>query len=308
MYGIENQTGFKITGIRLQKVELLVENNNTVINNIDEAFFSETLDFDLEKETKFSALLQGAFNELEIRNPLIGKTVSFSLPYNLFLSALLPYDNSLLSQDILFELKWELSILFPNYQIDDYAIQYYEISKNEFLRSNLLFVAAIPRKFLRMLHNFCSKNKLKLKFVDYAHLASDRALSMNYANLSQGLALSIYYNSRVLSLIFYLDGKPFYFRIKKEVDASEIADLILNEINSSKFFNSHLFEFSSAFITGDDITDAGVKSLSKILHIDLTYFNPFKKLQVSPLLAGNKLFQDKFNSFSPAVGIAIRLA
>lgn len=308
MYGIENQTGFKITSSQLQKVELLVENNYAVVNHIDEAFFSEIFDFNLDKETKISALLQSAFNELEIRNPLNSKTVSFSLPYNLFLSALLPYDNSLLSQDILFELKWELSVLFPTHQIDDYAIQYYEISKNEFLKSNLIFVAAIPRKFLRILHNFCFKNKLKLKFVDYAHLASDRALAMNYSSLSNGSGLSIYYSSRVLSLIFYLEGKPFYFRIKKEVDASEIAEMILKEIEPCEFLNSRTLEFSSAFISGDDITEAGVNSLGKKINLDLIYFNPFQKLQTSPFLSENKLFKEKFNSFSPAVGIALRLA
>lgn len=308
MYGIENQTGFKITSLSLQKVELLVETNKTAINNIDEAFFNEPLNFDVQKETKFSALLQGAFNELEIRNPLISKTVSFSLPYDLFLSALLPYDNSLLSQDVLFELKWELSILFPHYQIDDYVIQYYEISKNEFLKTNLLFVAAIPRKFLQILHNFCSRNKLKLKFVDYSHLASDRALSLNYPNFSIGLTLSVYYGSRVLSLIYYLDGKPFYFKIKKDVDASAIVKNILMEIENSKFLNSPSLNFTSAFISGDDITEAASKTISKKINIELKYFNPFQKLQTSPELSENNLFKEKFNSFSSAVGIALRLA
>ncbi len=308
MYGIENQTGFKITGSQLQKVELLVQNNFAVIDQIDEAYFSETLDFTLGKETKISALLQGAFNELQVRNPIQSAVVSFSLPYNLFLSALLPYDNSLLSQDIMWELRWELSILFPTYQIDDFVIQYFEIPKNKYLNSNLLFVAAIPRKFLHILHNFCSRNKLKLKFVDYSHLASDRALGLNYANFSSGLTLSVYYGNRVLSLIFYLDGKPFYFKIKKEIDASEIVKNILKEIEPSVMLNSHPLDFESAFISGDDITEAACKAISQKININLTYFNPFQKLQTSPFLSENNLFKEKFNSFSPAVGIALRLA
>lgn len=308
MYGIENQTGFKITGSQLQKVELLVQNNFAVIDQIDEAYFSETLDFTVNKETKISALLQGAFNELQVRNPIQSNVVSFSLPYNLFLSALLPYDNSLLSQDILFELKWELSILFPTHQIDDYVIQYFEISRNEYLKSNLLFVAAIPRKFLHILHNFCSRNKLKLKFVDYSHLASDRALALNYADFSSGLTLSIYYGNRVLSLIFYLDGKPFYFKIKKDVDASEIVKNILTEIEPSATLNFHPLVFKTAFISGDDVTEASCRSISQKINLNLVYFNPFKKLQTSPLLSENNLYKEKFNSFSPAVGIALRLA
>lgn len=308
MYGIENQTGFKITGSQLQKVELLVQNNSAVIDQIDEAYFSETLDFTLGKETKISALLQGAFNELQVRNTIQSAVVSFSLPYNLFLSALLPYDNSLLSQDIMWELRWELSILFPTYQIDDYVIQYFEIPKNQYLNSNLLFVAAIPRKFLHILHNFCSRNKLKLKFVDYSHLASDRALGLNYANFSSGLTLSVYYGNRVLSLIFYLDGKPFYFKIKKEIDASEIVKNILKEIEPSAMLNFHPLDFESAFISGDDITEAACKAISQKININLTYFNPFQKLQTSPLVSENNLFKEKFNSFSPAVGIALRLA
>lgn len=308
MYGIENQTGFKITDSQLQKVELLVQNNFAVIDNIDEAYFSETLDFTLGQETKISALLQGAFNELQVRNPIQTAVVSFSLPYNLFLSALLPYDNSLLSQDIMWELRWELSILFPTYHIDDFVIQYFEIPKNKYLNSNLLFVAAIPRKFLHILHNFCSRNKLKLKFVDYSHLASDRALALNYANFSGGLTLSVYYGNRVLSLIFYLDGKPFYFKIKKEINASEIVKNILKEIEPSEMLNSQPLNFTSAYISGDDITEAACNSISQKINLKLIYFNPFQKLQSSPLLTENHLFKEKFNSFSPAVGIALRLA
>src|SRR3989337_2859291 len=129
MTGYENHAGFTLSGSKLQVVEITNQDEQFFLENVDEAYFNEPLNFEKDKETQISALLQGAFNELIIRKALKSNSVSFTLPFELFYTAQLPYDNTLLHQDIIDEFRWELSVLYPFAQVKDLVIQYIEIEK-----------------------------------------------------------------------------------------------------------------------------------------------------------------------------------
>ncbi len=307
MAGFENQAGFTLSNSKLQLAEVIYSDERFILNNVDEIYYNETLNFEKDKETKILALLQAAFNELLIKKPLQSSSVSFALPFELFNVIQIPYDNTLLHQDLIEEFKWEFSVLYPYLSTTDFVIQYFEIEKNNLIDQSSVIVIAIHRKYLQLIHNFCSNNNLKLKFIDNIHVASERALMLNYVSASRGLTMSVYLANKYFSLIFSIDGKPIYFKVIPLNDATEIPSLLLTETSSQKSFNISRNLIDNAYITGEEISETIIHTLNNALEIEFKYFNPFDKINAGPNLFGNKYYAEKFNSFSASAGIAYRL-
>ena len=320
MAGFENHLGFTISASKLQLVEIIYKEKQFTLDRVDEAYFNEQLNMEADKETKIDSLLQSAFNEILIRKSLKSSFASFALPFELFHIMQIPYDNTLLHQDLVEEFKWEFSILYPYVNTKDLVIQYIEVEKNNLINHNTIIVIAIQRRHLQMIQNFCKPNNLKLKFIDNIHTASERALAANYPHAARGLTMSIYISNKFLSLIYSLEGKPVYFKVLPLNDAGEIPLLLLNETTLQESFSDEdgskveyypkidRSAIDNAFISGEEISEAMIESLSNTLGIDLIYFNPFEKIKPDSELYTNKFYLEKNNSFSPAAGIAYRLA
>jgi Tfp pilus assembly PilM family ATPase len=320
MAGFENHIGITISGTKLQLVEIVYKDRQFILDNVDEAYFNEPVNLETDKETKIDSLLQAAFNEILIKKPLKSSSASFALPFELFHFMQVPYDNTLLHQDLVDEFRWEFSVLFPYISTKDLVIQYIEVEKNNLIMQNSMIAIAIQRKYLQIIHNFCRANNLKLKFIDNIHTASDRALTASYPSALKGIAMSIYLTNKFLSLIYSMDGKPVYFKVIPLNDAGEITSLLLNETSPHESYtagdwalpeNIHNINrniIDNAFISGEEISENMIQTLSSALGIDLTYFNPFEKIKPDSELYTNKFYLEKNNSFSPAAGIAYRLA
>ena len=67
MAGFENHIGFNISSSKLQVVEVNYVGDQFKLVNVDETYFNDQIDFENDRETKISALLQGAFDELLIK-------------------------------------------------------------------------------------------------------------------------------------------------------------------------------------------------------------------------------------------------
>ncbi len=308
MHNFENHAGFTFTSSKLQVVEVSFAEAHYTISNIDEAYFSEPLNFEKDKETKLTALIQGAYNELLIKRPLKSASASFTLPFELSYTMQIPYDNTLLYRDLIEEFKWEFSVLYPFLNPDDLVIQYIEVEKNDFIPYNTAIVFAVQRKNILLLNKFCESNNLQLRFIDNVHVASERALALSSSFLRKGLVLSVYFNNKFLSIMFTYDGKPVYFKTIPLNDAGEIPAYLLNETGGKENFKINKNLIQAAFIAGDDISAAIIESLNNALGINFIYFNPFEKIKPLPALSENKYYNEKYNSFSPSAGIAYRLA
>ncbi|MCJ7554036.1 MAG: hypothetical protein MUO34_09145 [Ignavibacteriaceae bacterium] len=308
MTGFENHAGFNISSSKLQVVEVIYEGEQFKLVNIDEAYFNDPIDLEKDKDTKISALLQGAFDELLIKKSLKATSISFTLPFELFHITQVPYDNTLLYQDMIEQFRWEFSVLYPYISTKNLVIQYFEIEKNAFNIMPSSMVLGIQRKYLQMLHSFCEKNNLKLKFIDNLHIAAERALSVCNALVYKGLTLSIYFNNRFLSILYAFNGKPISFKVIPLNDASEIIEHLLRETKPSPSLRVDRSQIEAAFICGDEISGSVVETLNKTLGLNFILFNPFDKIKPSQNLFDNKLYLEKYNSFSSAAGIAFRLA
>lgn len=308
MTGFDNHAGFNISSSKLQVVEVSHENDVFKLVNIDEAYFNDPINLEKDKDTKISALLQGAFDELLIKKSLKATSISFTLPFELFHVMQVPYDNTLLYQDMIEEFRWEYSILYPFLSTKNLVIQYYEIEKNSFNIMPSSIVFGVQRKYLQMLHTFCEKNGLKLKFVDNLHIAAERALSVCNALIYKGLTLSVYFNNKFLSILYAFNGKPISFKVIPLIDASEIMEHLIRETKPTPSLKVERNQIEAAFICGDEISGSVVETLNKTLGLNFILFNPFDKIKPSPALYDNKLYLEKYNSFSSAAGIAFRLA
>lgn len=308
MTGFENHAGFTISSSKLQVVEIVQQNDQFVLEHVDEAFLNETINLNQDKETKISSLLQGAFDEILVRNPLKSSTASFSLPLEIFKVLQLPYDNTLLHQDLIEEFRWELSLIYPDINPADQVIQYLEIDKNRIIERNTAIVISLSRKHIQIVKDFCDRNKLRLKFIDNIHIASERALSATNPVSEKGLIMSIFLAGKNLSILFSFQGKPIYLKVYYLQDASDIVKFISSEIDSNQYPNINRRMLESAFISGAELSASMIETLRDKVDIPFVHFNPFAKIKPNPRLFENKYFSEKFNSFSPATGIALRLA
>lgn len=315
MAGFENHAGITVTGSKLQLVEIVKKNGQFVLENVDEAYYSEMLNFSVDKETKISAIIQNALNELLLKKTLTSSSVSFSLPFDLFQAMQVPFEGNLLHQDLIEEFRKELAILYPFVPSKELVIQYFQIDKNDFNDMNTAFVLAVQRKYLNLFNNLCSYNNLKLKFIDNIHISSEKSLSVIKAYGGKNLTLSIYLNNKNLSIIYSLKGKLIFYKHIPLDDVREVPDHLKREISSSNDENrSNNFTkidkslIESAYICGEDLTPSIVESLGDSAGLKFIQFNPFDKITPNGKLLNNFYYLEKNNSFSPSAGISFRLA
>jgi Tfp pilus assembly PilM family ATPase len=305
---LENHAGITITNSKLQLVEIVKKNERFVLNNVDEAYFSETINFNNDREAKISALIQGAINELLIKKTLTANSISFTLPFEFLYMMQIPYESTLLQNDLIEEFRWELSLLYPFVDVNDFVIQFFEIDKNEYSNIDTALVLSTQRKYLRMLDNICNDNGFKLKFVDNAHIAYEKSLAVNNVFADKNLTISVYFNNKNLSVLFSLKGKLIYYKLIPINSVREISEYLKKEINFNKTLNIMPDSIEAAFICSDEITPQVVKSLSEEVGIKFIQSNPFSKIVPDQSLFNNNLYTTKFNLFAPSAGIAYRLS
>lgn len=308
MQGFKNHAGFNISSSKLQEVEVNFIDDQFRLVSVNEADFDEEINFEQDSDLKVIAMLQSSFKKLQSQKTLKSKFASFTLPFELFHVMQIPYDNSLLSHDLVDEFKWEFSVLYPFIPTKNLVIQYFEIEKSLFNESNSALVFALQRRYLEILDSFCKKNNLQLNFVDHLHIAAERSLSVSNAIVYKGLTLSVYLNKKILSLFLAFNGKPLYFKVIPLNDVSEITDHLIKELSGSSLIKIGRSQIEAAFISGEEIPESMVITLKKVLGFDFITFNPFDKIRPVTDLYESKFYLERYNSFSSAAGIAFRLA
>lgn len=306
MAGLKNYAGFNITDTKLQLVEISVKQDGMHLEFVDEAYFSEPLNFYDEKKTKPLSLLQSAFDELCIKKPLDTDLVSFTLPTSLFYVAQLPIEQSLFYQDLIEEFRWEFSVLYPKVNTAELLFQFYEVEPNDLNTRNTALVTALRKSNAELLKEFAEKNDLQLRYIDNVHFAADRALQQN-GELRGKTVISLFFSQNVLSLEIVLNEKPVFFRLLKLKNAGEITKYIDKEI----FSNADIFlmkdKIDKVYINGDNLSSAIIKALESNLGLTIERTNPFGSIIVKEELSASPHFTDYPGNFTSAAGIAYRI-
>ena len=307
MAGLYVHSGINLSGKKFQLVEIFGTPEGVRLENLNEAEFKKPLNFKLDKENKILIELQEAYDQIRQQKPIRSTTVSFSLPLELFYVTQLPYDNTLLHRDILEEFKWEFSVLYPFLPPDEISLQYLEVERNMVFTKNTAIVYGIERKYLQILQRFCEQNRLRLGYIDNAHLASERALALSDSFIKQGLRLSVFISDESLSNILSLDGKTIAQKVYELKSKNDIRQLIEQDITPSKTRNIMKGLVQAGYIAGDDLDESFIQNLSNKIGISFIAFNPFDKLTPHKKIKESPLYSKKYNSFSAAAGIAYRI-
>jgi hypothetical protein len=308
MAGFFIHAGLNVSDTKLQVVEVLGSPDSVGLDNLNEVVFAEPINFNSDNETKVLTQFQTAFDEFQLRKPFKSRKLSFSLPLEMFYIAQLPFDNTLLHRDIIEEFKWEFSVIYPFLKPEEIILQYLEVEKNMIFTKNTAIVYAIKRKYLKILNKFCMQNDLDLGYIDNAHLASERALTLSNSIIKQGLRLSVYVSKKQLSIILSLEGKIISQKVHKLKSQNDIYQIIEHELSPTQSKNIMKGLVQAAYITGESVNDELAKKLTEKTGIAFVLFNPFDKLTTTPKILESLLYSQKFNSFSSAAGIAYRIA
>lgn len=305
----KNHAGFNITGDKIQLVEIdFKESDNSgeqagfYLENVDEEFFNEFLDFSFP-ETKIINILQSTFNELILRKPLETNFVSFSLPDSFFKIFNIPIDSKIINKDLSDHLKWEVSLLYPDNNPDDFIIRHVERTKDLDSNVNNAVVFSVNKKHLKVIHKFCVRNNLILKFVDNAHIAADTFLT----NLPiDNHTASILLDEKYFSVsIIDKNGLEFF----KSLQINSINDFLhklKQEIDILPYFKEGKLN-KDVYLSGSFASENLLNKLREITNYNFILLNPFEKIKISPELNKEDFVNKKFYSFSSAAGIALRL-
>ena len=300
-----NHAGINITETKLQLVEICYKENAFFLENIDQVVHKELLT-NLLPEERFISLLEDSFEKITKKKQLTSKNISFALPNNFFKIFEVPYDESLVKKDLNEHFRWELAILFPDINSEDYLIQHIEVDKSNYRKEKNAIVFGIDKNLVNSINKFCLSNNLILKYVDNVHLASNAFLYMEKNKTENEIALSFYIDQKHSS-ISAIDGvSPFYFKVL-DPNGQNIFDELTFAVNSLEEFNVHLNDFKRVLLYGQDVTEEFEHKLKNFFGLPLKKINPFEYLRPGDGVENNTFYKLKSNSFSAATGIAIRI-
>lgn len=300
-----NHAGINLTDTKLQVVEINFRDDAFFLETVDQIFHAEHFNPELP-EDKIISLLQNSFDKLNKRKPIYSVNVSFTLPNNFFKIFEIPYDESLVKKDLIEHFRWELSVLYPETDNEDFLLQHIEINKSEFIKEKRAIVIAIDKKHVHAINKFCEKNNLLLKFIDNVHLASNAFLYLEKPLIDNEISLSIYIDQN-FSSVSAMDGvHPFYFKILNP-SANSIFIELTETIKKMEDFNLSLNDFKRVLLYGQDITEEFEQKVKNFFGLPLKKVNPFERLKAENSVINNPFYKIKYNSFTAAAGIAIRI-
>ena len=306
MHLFQNQAGINITNSKLQIVEIVYKDKNFYLENVDEEHFESLFDLSL-KESKLIFILQNSFNQLIKRKTLNSLQVSFTLPHNFFKIIEIPYDKTLVKSDLNEQIKWELSILYPENDPDDFVTQFIEVDKSIHRKDNSLIIISLYKKHLEVIHKFCVRNNLSLKFVDYAHIASNAIIKLENPKLTEGTYLSFYITDSAISAMLSDGSHPIFLSVKK-IDESFLLSKYYDDIvEKIETFDDAFGALRKVYVSGNNVSEQSVDELAMRFNVQVKIANPFNRIKINPMLYENPLFVERYNSFTAAAGIAMRM-
>ncbi len=301
----KNHAGINLTETKLQLVEIGAKEDSFCLETIDQTIHHENLTPTLS-EDKIISIIQESFNKINRKKKLASDSISFALPNNFFKIFEIPYDDSLVKKDLHEHFRWEISILFPESNKDNYYIQHIQVDKSTVRSEKNAIVFAIDKNLITSINKFCIQNKFELKYIDNVHLASNAFLFLDKTRTNNELALSIYIDSKYSSISAMEGVNPFYFKVLNPI-AVNIFDDLSAAVNKMNELNISVKDFKKIFLYGQDLTNDFENKLRVFFGPLLKKINPFEHLTAGENIINNPLYKIKFNSFAAAAGIAIRI-
>lgn len=297
---LTNKVGVSITENSIQLVEIFSKDNKLFLENVDEEYFEESL-YEDTKEAKFIHILQNAFNEIVLRNPLKSSNISIALPPSYFKTFEIPADKNLTKNDLNDYISWEITKLYPNENTDSLVTQKIILDTPTFQSYKRVLVYSINENILRRIHKFCVRNNLSLKQIDNAHIAG------SMLNIDKDTILSIYVETKDISLILFSNKNVIYQAQKQFSLISQIPELINSVIEDVKERDLLSTPIDSLYLDGLSITKELKNSIVSSTNLQIKDCLPFSQLEVNQNLNENSYVRETSSKFTSATSIALRI-
>lgn len=301
----KNHAGINITGAKLQLVEVDYKESDSpagnagfYLENVDEEFFTEFLELSFP-ETKIINILQNAYNEIILRKPLQTNFISFSLPDNFFKIFQLPVDAKITDSDLREHLKWEVSVLYPDCDKDNFIIRHIENADAAGKNIKHAVVFAAFKKYLKIIHKFGVRNNLVLKYADNSHIAADTFL-LNKT------AVNILLDEKKFSLSVLENRNLKFFKSYEINSVTEIPVILKDEFILYPVIKTGI-ENNQIYISGNFISESLLRKLEETTNCKFVLINPFEKLKISESLKTSDFINKNPHAFTSAAGMALRL-
>ncbi|MCB0746355.1 MAG: pilus assembly protein PilM [Ignavibacteriae bacterium] len=300
---LTNQVGINIAKHAMQLVEISQKENKIYLENVDEEFFDEALEANL-KETKFIHILQNAYNEIVLRNPLKTTNVLLSLPLSFFKTFEVPVDKNLTKNDLNDYTLWEFSKLFPAENKSEFYFQKIFLETPDYLSYKRELVFAINKDLLKRFYKFCVRNNLQLKTADISHLASNSILFYNNKK-SNGISVLIE-DTKISAMVF--NQTNLVFSKTKNLNAiSEVPIFIKDILLEIEKRNLKREKIEKLFLFGAKISNELLINIESSLNISSTIIEPFNELKLDIAHLNERLSIGNLTKYSSALGMALRL-
>ncbi|MGK9369284.1 hypothetical protein ACSSWA_10295 [Melioribacter sp. Ez-97] len=305
----QNHVGINLTESKLQLVEISYKNNSFFLENIDQTALSRPFraysgeDENWQKKTL--DILQDAFNKLSVKTNLTSKFSSFTLSNSFFTVFEIPYEHSLTRKDLMEHIKWEISVLYPETNPEDFLVQYIEADKSEIRKENKLIVFLLKRQLANLIKQFCVRNGLTLKYIDNAHLSSLAFFYLSKNKFIEKITFSFYIEQDYSSFMALEGVTPFYF--EKYNNQSDLIASVENTVGMLSKYGVDYGKVDNFVISGQSLTDEFINKFGEKFPREIIKINPFEYFKTTEQVTRNPLYLSQRNSFTAATGIAIRI-
>ena len=188
------------------------------------------------------------------------------------------------------QFKWELATLFPYEAKDEFITQHIDLSGcKEFESNNALLISA-QKKQLKILHKFCVRNNLQLKYIDYTHIAANNLIQLVRKSEQGNNFISLFISDRYYSFAYYCDNIPVFFDIKRLGSIAEIIDTVSASFEKVKRRSLPLENIGGYFLSGADVSETLVLQLKEKFEFDFRLLNP-----AGEAIAIDEKIKDSFN-------------
>jgi len=305
----QNHVGINLTESKLQLVEISYKNNSFFLENIDQSILGKPIKAYAEDEKDWQKktldILQDAFNKLSVKTRINSRYSSFTLSNSYFTIFELPYEPSLTRKDLLEHLKWEISILFPAIDPEEFLIQYIEVDKSEIRKENKLIVFLLKRSLVNLVKQFCLQNGFILKYIDNAHLSTLAFFYLSKKNFMEKITFSFYIEQDYSSFMALEGVTPFYF--EKYHNQNDLIVAMDNTVGMMSKYGIDYDKVDNFVISGQSLTDEFINKFGEKFPKKIIKINPFEYFETTEHVKKNPLYLSQRNSFTAATGIAIRI-
>ena len=301
----QNHAGIHISTNKLQIVEVNSIDNNFILENVGEEYFSDFFSFE-EKETKLVTILQNAYNEITLRHKLESSFISFTLPTTVFNIFDIPVEGALTKKDLEEHINWELSILVPEIETSSLAVQLIKLNESKLRKSNNLIVIAIKKSILKMLDKFAVRNNMKLRFVDNEHLSANNILYQQNKFDPASVYITMMVKENYFSLVLIENKSPVYFTTRMYKSSSEFTDLFKSELKKLSLRLDGDSEINDSYIFGD-YPDLLLENITKVTGLTFQPVNPFIRIRFGSNVLNSDDIISQAAKYNSAAGMAFRL-